>query len=239
MESKETPWNPELSISTEDSSRYVQCMEEIKNRLTAAWAIFGNKTHSTPFRATNVEFACLQIRKILELIALASLSANKEEYSKQHANFFKHWKAKAILEAVEKVNPDFYPIPIREPGDSDPNGKVREFKMRTEGFLPKDDFSTIYDICSQTLHASNPYGAKIDYAYLEREIPGWLEKIKALLNDHMVLLINKKESLMVIMRNKEDGKARGTIMKKIDAPLPKNIAEAKKTYEEYRALQGT
>jgi hypothetical protein len=207
-------------------------MEEIKSRLTAAWAIFGNNTHTTPFRATNVEFACLQIRKILELIALASLSANKDEYSKQHANFFKHWKAKAILEAVEKVNPSFYPVPVQgESGGT--NEKVRGFKMRTVGFLTKDDFSTIYDICSQTLHASNPYGAKIDYGHLEKEIPCWLEKIKALLNDHMVLLIDKTESILVIMRSEEDGKAKGTILKKIDDRVPKNIAEAEQIREEY------
>ena len=212
-------------------------MEEIKNRLTASWAMFGNKTHSTPFRATNIEFACLQIRKILELIALASLSANKEEYSKQHANFFKHWRAKAILEAVEKVNPDFYPTPTQEVGD--PNGKVRDVRMLAEGFLTKEEFSTVYDLCSQTLHASNPYGAKIDYLFLEREIPVWLEKIKKLLNTHMVLLLNKKESLWIILRSQEDGKVRGAIFKKLEDPTSKNIAEAEKRRENYLANKKT
>ena len=233
MESKDTTWNPEWSISADDSVRYVQCMEEIKNRLTAAWSMFGNNTHSTPFQATNIEFACLQIRKILELIALASLSANKEEYSKQHANFFKHWRAKAILEAVEKVNPHFYPTPTEEVGDF--RAEIRDLSMRAEGYLTKEEFSAVYDLCSQTLHASNPYGEKIDYSFLEKEIPVWLEKIKKLLNTHMVLLLNKKEALFIILRSQQDGQVKGTIFQKIEDPTPENMAEAKKRRESYLA----
>lgn len=226
-----------FSISDEDSSRYVACMEEIKNRLTAAWAIFGNNTHTTPFRATNVEFACLQIRKILELIALASLSANKEEYSKQHENFFKHWKAKAILEAVEKINPDFYPTPLREVGD--PNRNIRELKILEGGFLSRGDFVMVYDTCSQTLHASNPYGSTIDYGYLEKQIPAWLDKIKTLLNNHIILLVNKDESLVIRLRGAEDGKAHGTIFRRIDVPVPKDAAEAETIQTEYLSKQKT
>ena len=233
MESKDTSWNSELSISDDDSARYIQCMEEIKNRLVAAWSMFGNNTHTTPFRATNIEFACLQIRKILELIALASLSANKEEYSKQHANFFKHWRAKAILEAVEKVNPNFYPTPTEEVGD--PYGEMRDVKMLAEGFLTKEDFSMVYDLCSQTLHASNPYGEKTDYSFLEKEIPVWLEKIKKLVNTHMVILHNKRESLWIILRSQEDGTVRGSIFKKIEDSTPENMAEAEKRRKNYLA----
>lgn len=209
-------------------------MEEIKNRTAAVWAII-DKTHTTPFRATNIEFACLQIRKILELIALASLSAKKEEYAKQHANFFKHWKAKSILEAVGKVNPNFYPIPSEQVGDQ--NRKVRQVRIITEGFLTKDDFATVYDTCSQTLHASNPYNKPNDYAFLEKEIPRWMQKIKTLLNHHIVHLINKKQSLWVIMRG-EDEKAHGTIFEKLDVPTPKSLEEAEKIREDYMTSIG-
>jgi hypothetical protein len=235
METTDSSWNPEWSISAEDSVRYVQCMEEVKNRLVAAWSMFGNNTHTTPFRATNIEFACLQIRKILELIALASLSANKEEYSKQHANFSKHWRAKAILQAVEKVNPNFYPTPTREVGD--PSGQIRDIELLTEGFLTKQEFSTVYDLCSQTLHASNPYGEQINYPFFEKEIPVWLEKIKKLLNTHIVMLLNKRESLWIILRSQDDGKVKGTIFKKIEDPTPEKIAAAEKMRESYQAKQ--
>ena len=51
---------------------------------------------------------------MLEGIAFASLSANKDKYSEIHANFSKHWRAKDMLAVMDTVNPGFYPQPIVE-----------------------------------------------------------------------------------------------------------------------------
>jgi hypothetical protein len=223
----------ELSISNEDIAKYVACMEEIKLRTTAAASML-RKEVTTSFPATNIEFICLQIRKILELIALASVSANKEEYAKQYGNFFKHWKAKAILESVEKVNPQFYPYPLKQKGDQSQN--IREVEPVSKRFLTRVDFESAYDACCQALHASNPYGAAINYAFLEKEIPDWIQKIKTLLNHHMVQLFNKKQSLWVIMHATSDGRVHAGIMLKIGPP-PKNFEEAAKMREGFLASQ--
>jgi len=205
-------------------------MEEIKLRTTAAASML-RKEVTTSFQATNIEFICLQIRKILELIALASITANKEEYAKQYENFFKHWKAKVILESVEKVNPRFYPSPLQQIGDQ--RLTFREVQPVSEGFLTKADFASAYDACSQALHASNPYGEAIDYAFLEKEIPGWIQKIKTLLNHHMVQLIDKKQSLWVIMHAEHDGRVHGFIFKKISNSIPKNLEDAEKMRQDF------
>jgi hypothetical protein len=220
METKQSVTTQALSISNEDAWKYIECMEEIKRRTIAVWMIIDRKV-TTSFQATNIEFVCLQIRKILELIALASISANKEEYSKQHANFFKHWKAKKILESVGRINPFFYPIPQRQIIDPQ-SGEVKEVQLISEGFLTKEDFSVVYDSCSQALHASNPYGAPIQYSFFEKQIPQWMQKIKTLLNHHQVQLINKnnkRQALWVIMNAEEDGKAKGWIFQKIEPEI--------------------
>jgi hypothetical protein len=224
----------ESSISNEDITKYVNCMEEIKLRTTAAASML-RKEVTTSFQATNIEFVCLQIRKILELIALASISANKEEYSKQYENFFKHWKAKAILESVEKVNPHFYPSPLKQVGDQ--TKKIREVLPISDGFLTRADFVAAYDACSNAIHASNPYAVPIDYAFLEKEIPRWIQKIKTLLNHHMVQLINKKQSLWVIMHAEHDGRVHGFIFQKMSDSIPKNPEEAEKMREDFLAAQ--
>jgi len=53
----------------------------------------------------------------------------------------------------------------------------------------------------------------------------------------MVLLLNKKESLWIILRNQEDGKVRGTIFKKIEDPTPQNMAEAEKRRANFLATK--
>ena len=58
-----------------------------------------------------VETICLQFRKILEKIMLMSLVANKEAYAEQNAKFAKHYHAERIMRDLERINPDFYPVP--------------------------------------------------------------------------------------------------------------------------------
>jgi hypothetical protein len=227
IESKEANWNPATSISDEDAWKYVQCMEEIKRRYLAISCIM-RRRHTTPYRATNIEFICLQIRKILELIALASLAANKEEYSKQHANFFKHWQAKRILESIKKINPFFYPTPQKDTGILTKG--VRTVELITEGYLTKTEFAEVYDLCSRALHADNPYNAIINYKCFEKQIPVWLERIRTLLNHHQVHLVSKdgkKRALWVIMRG-EDEKVHGTIFEKISDTIPEALEKAEK-----------
>ena len=51
---------------------YCTCMEEIKTRLYLLAAFFKGK--GTGSEVTDGEFGCLQFRKVLELIALASIA---------------------------------------------------------------------------------------------------------------------------------------------------------------------
>jgi len=55
-----------------------------------------DRTTTTKEEVFDIELIFVQFRKILELIAFSTLTANREKYSIAHANFSLHWKAKSI-----------------------------------------------------------------------------------------------------------------------------------------------
>ncbi len=191
---------------------YVKLMEEIKFRSEAVHEII-IKTKTTSYPATNVEFCCLQIRKILELIALANLVANKHHFEEQKAKFEKFWRAKKILEDIEKLNPDFYPKPINEVEDPNPKIKKRLEDLK-DGFLTRDEFVEVYDKCSGVIHATNPYSSELNFAEYEKDIPNWLSKTRRLLNSHVIRLVNS-DNLYLIHMVEKDGKAHGYLFAQV------------------------
>lgn len=58
---------------------YLRNMSEVKRRVAAIDDIFFGRC-STTYRITNMEFCVLQIRKILELIALSALVSDADLY---------------------------------------------------------------------------------------------------------------------------------------------------------------
>ena len=66
--------------------KYLGCMREIKHRTDVIQRFLSQEIHAR-YLASTAECIALQFRKTLELIALASLVANREEYAKQRANF--------------------------------------------------------------------------------------------------------------------------------------------------------
>ncbi len=204
-----------MTIKDEDITKYCDCMEEVKRRtLTVTTLLAGDWT--TPFRATNVEFMCLQLRKILELVALASITANKEEYAKQRKKFESDWHAERILRDLEKVNAHFYPKPGVQVLD-EATGKVVELKDREEDdYLTKDYFVEIYNRCSEVLHAANPYGTEADYGEFQELLPEWMQRIINLLNHHQIQLLDSDLMLWIIMESMHDDRVHATVMQRAD-----------------------
>src|ERR1700694_3086237 len=99
---------------SDDTILYINCMEEVRDRINLVTTIVAH-TVTTGREVFDIELVFLQLRKVLELVAFASLTANKEKYSLAHAEFTEHWKAKRMLQELAKINPDFYPIPVAPP----------------------------------------------------------------------------------------------------------------------------
>lgn len=184
---------------TEERTRlYINCMEEVRDRVNLVKSVGEHRT-STGREVFDVELVFVQLRKILELIAFASLTANKEKYSLAHAKFATHWKAKLMLQELEKINPDFYPVPIGKP-EVQPSG-VKRFPAITDGFLGKEDFAVLYDKTGDLLHVRNPFGPQNPKLNIKYSVKEWVSRIQVLLALHIMHLVDDKKWIVQIPDN--------------------------------------
>jgi hypothetical protein len=134
------------------------------------------------------EASFLQLRKALELIAFASLAANRDAYAAAFPTFAEDWKAKRILEKIEKINPEFYPMALEAPQEIAPGRK--HFLRPGSGFMTKDDFVALYQIASEVLHTRNPFTRKAPIIDIKYTVPEWVARIQRLLTWHQVRLVS-------------------------------------------------
>ncbi|MDD4731795.1 MAG: hypothetical protein PHX58_07670 [Desulfovibrio sp.] len=191
---------------------YCNLMSEIKRRDQVIRSLLQGTT-TTLYPMTNIESIYLQIRKILDLIALGSIVANKKEYSKQHAKFQNHYNAKFILNNLKKINPDFYPKPVKETR-SDQSGIASQWQEYDGRALSKDDFVKLYERCGSLLHSQNPYGKNKNITFYKNNIEISLQKIVGLLNSHTVQLLSGNLYLIHMKKEGHD-QVRGYIFAKV------------------------
>ena len=184
---------------------YAGCMEEVKRRASVIEG-FLRRELTARYLQTTAECIGLQLRKILELIALASMVANESEYGRHRKNFHRGWNGKRILDTLQRANPQFYPVPTTQVLDPR-TGKVVETREIQSGFLTKNDYVRLYDACGIVLHAQNPFSkrAQDPRAFLD-DAPAWIEKIRVLLNHHAIQLFEQDRQIWVSMEAESDGK---------------------------------
>lgn len=190
--------------TTADSEKvaYANCMEQIVRRRRFIEQIIQRQTSYGDDNADS-EAALFHIRRILELIAFAGLSANRELYSTLRSKIEHEWRAKTILDTLAKLQPDFYPIPFTVRLHQD--GR-KELEPLTDGFLTRDEFAELYDLCSEALHEWNPFRPGPRQLSLPLSIPDWVARIDNLLRKHYVKLIGQTDRLVVTMIDPIDGK---------------------------------
>jgi hypothetical protein len=171
----------------DDTAVYRTCMEKVRERTTVIKAVLAGAIN-TGSDVLNTELICLQFRKTLELIAYASLAANREKYAEAHANFGLHWRAKDMLKTLEKVNQDFYPMPLGPPIPQ-PDG-TKHFPRPADGYLTKDEFAFLYDTTSEYLHMRNPFSPKDSLVHTPYSVDGWVTRIRNLLAWHLMHLVD-------------------------------------------------
>ena len=193
----------ETQADDELIQKYIACMEEIKKRTNVVTGFIRGEINSK-YLITTAESTALQIRKVLELIALSSLVANHEQYRKQRVHFRKDWNAKRILDTLASVNPKFYPVPTKQVWISE---GIYDTPNVESGYLTQDDFIELYDKCSAMLHSTNPFSEEYVNAriFLFEEAPKWMDKIIVLLNHHHVFPVDDSRMYIVLMQAKSDG----------------------------------
>lgn len=185
-------------------NQYCNIMEEIKLRIKVIDYFLFGAGHSL-YEATTLESVSLQLRKILELTAMATLVANKKEYAKVYSNFAKTWNAEYLLKDLARINSKFYPVPIIKE-QSDEVGLKRNLVDRPNDYLTKEEFIKVYKKCGSIMHASNPLGRKIGYEYYKKNLPEWRQKVLNLLNTHKIHLLNETGFYLIHMKEEKDDK---------------------------------
>jgi hypothetical protein len=210
-----------MSLNTDDDydqimEKYINLMNEIKIRTdTINSFIGGEKTLN--YKYLDVEYTCLQFRKIFELIALANMVTNQDAYMRQYVKFRDHYHAERILRDIEKINPNFYPTPMKP--ISEPHAQADAEPINVDSVdgdhLTKEEFIEAYDTCSELLHAENPFAPPKDLEGIQGKFKGWLQKTVNLLSFHSIQLTNSDRQLWVLMRSSEDDSVNVTLMSKV------------------------
>ena len=165
-------------------------------------------------KQTTTESIFLQVRHILELIALSSLVAHKTEYASQRKKFRKFNNANDIVGDLRKKNPHFYPEPTSQVIDPE-SGKVTEVVAVKNGYLTEQEFCNVLGRCGDLLHAENPFAKPKEADRFLKVVPEWMGKIMSLLSHHQIKLNDSDLQLWVIMNAEKDGRVHASLMKRV------------------------
>jgi hypothetical protein len=160
------------------------------------------------------EVIFLHFRKALEEIAFASVSANREKYAAARPRYATEWNGRRILGFVEKVNPDFYPIPLQPPITG--TDGVKHLERMEEPFMTRYDFEKLYDAAAEILHTPNPFSEqKVINTHLT--VQEWITRIQRLLGWHFITITDLQGVWCVQVP--ADGPTRG-FLAMADGPFP-------------------
>ena len=179
-----------------DIQIYSNCMANVRQRIVAVkWLVAVVQLRQQEF-FLDVEMIFLQLRKTLELIAFASLSANRDAYASAYADFERDGRAKRLLEKLATVNPDFYPMPVTLPDVEE--GGVKYLSEVVDGFLSKDEFVQLFDAASEVLRIRSPFSTKPPMINVGYSVDECVARIQRLLGVHVAHLLNGEKWVVEI-----------------------------------------
>ena len=166
---------------------YLELMREIKRRVHFIQVLKENRAFAV-YNVTWIESICLQVRKILENVAMACLVANGDRLEQLPQDMEKMWQADLILRRLEDINPDCYPQPlvlqpkglpqsVLEAGLPAENYRGELVDRPGSDWLTREEFREVYGRLGQILHAHNPLKGQHDIEYFVEMVPVWHDKI--------------------------------------------------------------
>jgi len=196
--------NPRSGISL---AKYKSQMEIIKNRINTIELILSTSSkYTTPYPYTNIELCALQLRKIIESIILSSLVANSDIYNRTFRKLAKAWNASNIYKELVKLNPRFFPEPIRiikhperRKEYSDGSVDTGDKFVRKDGYITAEEAIEILGRIGKFMHATNPFSDEVDIDYYEKLVFETSQRIKQLLSIHLVHFIDESGMYYVAM----------------------------------------
>ncbi|UUZ67286.1 hypothetical protein LP414_22665 [Polaromonas sp. P1(28)-13] len=140
-----------------------------------------------------IESAMLSMRKVLELIAYASLVANEQIMTNAINDLGKLQYAKKFLPRVQEQNPEFFPVPVAL---TKVNGViVASHDKSLDDYFQLADFEPLYEACGHYMHVPNPF-AEMPAPDLKAHPKEWIQRIWNLLETHRIVLVGGEHAIV-------------------------------------------
>ena len=181
--------------SLSDGEKYKDCMVIIVNRMNLIKKYLEDRENLKDDKiAITIEFMCLQYRKIFENIIFASLAANRQAVTTQYIQLLNEYHPDRIIKKMKLLNPHYYPVPIKVIR-ADGGTLVNAIPI-SDKHLSEQDLKSAWNLCSDYLHARNPYAASLTKKTVLDRFQTWWDKIQNLLHTHCIKL--KERNLLFI-----------------------------------------
>ena len=200
---RESDWSSDVCSSDLIMNNIINCikpyiinMKEIKYRTF----LIQKELKKDKLEYWEIEFCCLQLRKILELILFSSLTANTNLSSTNSKNFFTGWKIRELITKIEAINPNFYPEPVKI------NNSKNEINSIKNDFLTKKELLIVYQKVSKEIHIKNPFNKnKNKNKSLNKEyFKKITNKIVVLLETHIARPFLPNELYLIFMNGNDN-----------------------------------
>ncbi|HVR92193.1 MAG TPA: hypothetical protein VHG29_14020 [Novosphingobium sp.] len=201
-----------------DWEKYLACMDELKRRTQIVREALGPYWTGQPLSVPDVELACLQLRKMYELVVFAALAAHKPRYRELRKRFEKDWKLPEIVRTIQRINPGFLPVAFE-----DVDGNITELEDRR--FTPEKIIRWHAEF-GEILHAFNPYRSVPDYKAIADACGAHIDRFTQTLSRHKVNVIKDEVFYLVTMHSKTDGSIQVATFYRTDGELIKKQRSA-------------
>ena len=201
--------------ATDQKSRealYRRLMEEIKERMDILKQFCvedPRPKHGLP-HARAQEFCYLELRFVCELIALASLVAHGDIAATKHPKLRKEYKPGVILDEMLRLNPDFYPRACDQRLDE--KGRLAGWSIARDPLTQKH-LNELWIESGRFLHRGNINDIESEKRPDFYRLTQWHNKIRRLLNIHIVCLVDRKTAFCVVLNEEQTG---GVVMVQMD-----------------------
>ena len=190
-------------------------MRTVRSRIAVVDSLLGDAPPESLVQP-QIESIYLQYRKILEGIAFSSLASNLVQFEKSYRSFAKYWNAATLFRDLERINPQFYPIPRIEVPSPDP-AISNQLVERASDYLIKGEFLELYGRTGDILHERNPYSPGQDLDWFARRAAEWRRKIVHLLEIHSIHL-HGSTTVYLVHLQEQDGQVKMYTLEKVARP---------------------
>lgn len=185
---------------------YASLMEEVKLREATVWKVIAGEI-TLPHPCAR-EYCFLQIRMIIETMALGCLLVHGEIPATQSNKHLSQYSADQIMKLLGSLHPEFYPEPVLLTTTVLFSGKKQHhLEPQVNDFLPKKTLLKHYARCGDVLHRGSvknllkESGVQSDLDEPKNMLIG----IRKLLERHLIALFQPDTKFVCLLSDPEAG----------------------------------